>query len=176
MTPKEWAVVVETMNERWPDRPRSVEWARAWWPTVAGQELGAVLAGLEVYGREGAGFPPDGGQLARLAGEVVDPEAWDTAWADVQRQIRREGYLGSPTFDDPALAEVVASFGWRTLCAVDEDNLGTARAQLRDMWKAARQRQTRSRGLASLPAGPQREAIEAVVGDLGQRLAIGGGR
>ncbi|MGE4178090.1 MAG: hypothetical protein AB7G65_19875 [Thermoleophilia bacterium] len=175
MTRSEWAVLAETITERWPDRPRSAEWVAAWWPTVAGLEFGAAVAALEVYGREGNGFPPDGGQLARIAGEVVDPDGWDTAWAEVGRQIRRVGYLGQPEFTDQALAEAVASFGWRALCAVEEDQLQTARAQLRDLYRAARQRGRRREGLEALPAGAHRDAVASVVSGIASSAAIGGG-
>jgi hypothetical protein len=174
VTRAEWAVVVETINERWPDRPRKADWAAAWWPTVAGVEFGAAMAALEVYGREGNGFPPDGGQIARLAGEVTDPDGWEQAWGEVQRQVRRVGYLATPVFDDPALAAAVESFGWRSLCWVEEDQIGTARAQLRDIYRSARQRIRRREALESLPPGPHRDAIAATVAGIGSRLSLNG--
>jgi hypothetical protein len=176
MTEAQWAVVVETINERWPDRPRGAAWAAAWWPTAAGLEVGVALAALEVYAREANGFPPDAGQLARLAADVTDPDGWDGAWGEVQRQVRLVGYLGTPSFDDPALAAAVESFGWRSLCWVEEENIGTARAQLRDIYRAARQRSRRGAALESLPPGPTRDAIAATVNGLRSDLSIGDGR
>jgi len=42
------------------------------------------------------------------------------AWASVEREIRRVGSYGRPTFEDPVTARVVHAIGWTTLCASED--------------------------------------------------------
>jgi len=41
------------------------------------------------------------------------------AWSEVLGQTRRVGYCGTPTFQDPIVAHIVASWGWRELCLAE---------------------------------------------------------
>jgi hypothetical protein len=59
---------------------------------------------------------------------------WNEAWAELQRQILRVGYIGVPEWTNPALAETVKTLGgWRAVC-MNEDPEGVARAQFRDVY------------------------------------------
>jgi hypothetical protein len=50
------------------------------------------------------------------------------AWGDVQDAMRRVGgYEPEPTFEDPIVARVVASFGWRALCFEGDGTADRAR-------------------------------------------------
>ncbi len=42
------------------------------------------------------------------------------AWADVLAQVKAVGYMGTPTFSDPAVAQAVKTFGWREICESTE--------------------------------------------------------
>lgn len=64
---------------------------------------------------------------------------WAEAWDEVQQQMRKVGYVGTPRFSDELTERVVKSFGWRTLCA--SENTSTDRAQFRDMYTQLAQRQ-----------------------------------
>lgn len=104
---------------------------------------------------------------------------WNEAWAEMQRQILRVGYIGVPEWTNPALAETVKTLGgWRAVC-MNEDPEGVARAQFRDAYQIVIGRMERKvtqspevRGFIEsmrIPAGHQLEAGDAV--DLIKRLA-----
>ncbi len=60
--------------------------------------------------------------------------SWTEAWESVQREMRRIGSYGVPSFPDPLTARVVASMGWRNLC-LSETQMAD-RAHFRDMYQA----------------------------------------
>lgn len=104
---------------------------------------------------------------------------WNEAWAEMQRQILRVGYIGVPEWTNPALAETVKTLGgWRAVC-MNEDPEGVARAQFRDVYQIVIGRMERKvtqspevRGFIEnmrIPADRQLEAGDAV--DLIKRLA-----
>jgi hypothetical protein len=69
------------------------------------------------------------------------------AWGDVGLAVRRIGRYREPTFDDPLVAECVASFGWLTLC--DSTNDVADRARFIELYD-----QLAERGRRELVAGP----------------------
>ena len=104
---------------------------------------------------------------------------WNEAWAELQRQILRVGYVGVPEWTNPALAETVKTLGgWRAVC-MNEDPEGVARAQFRDVYQIVIGRMERKvtqspevRGFIEsmrIPADRQLEAGDAV--DLIKQLA-----
>jgi len=64
---------------------------------------------------------PTIGQIRRTAVELqsgpVRPGG--DAWGEVLEQTRRVGYCGTPRFQDPIVAHIVASWGWRELCLAE---------------------------------------------------------
>jgi hypothetical protein len=54
------------------------------------------------------------------------------AWGDVQAEIRRIGYVGSPNFANGITAQVVKQMGWRELCA--SENVIADRAHFMKMY------------------------------------------
>lgn len=104
---------------------------------------------------------------------------WNEAWAEMQRQILRVGYVGVPEWTNPALAETVKTLGgWQAVC-FNEDPEGVARAQFRETYQIVIGRMERKvtqspevRGFIEsmrIPADRQLEAGDAV--DLIKRLA-----
>jgi hypothetical protein len=104
---------------------------------------------------------------------------WNEAYAEMQRQILRVGYVGVPEWTNPALAETVKTLGgWRSVC-MNEDPEGVARAQFRDVYQIVIGRMERKvtqspevRGFIEsmrIPADHQLEAGDAQ--DLIKRLA-----
>lgn len=66
----------------------------------------------------------------QTVGRLTYVEAWD----NVQKAIRRHGYMQKPVFDDAITAQVVASMGWRELCMSETPEI--TRAQFRDMYNS----------------------------------------
>ena len=104
---------------------------------------------------------------------------WNEAWAEMQRQILRVGYIGVPEWTNPALAETVKELGgWAAVCN-NEDPEGVFRAHFRDVYAIVISRMERKvtqspevRGFIDsmrIPADRQLEAGDAV--DLIKRLA-----
>lgn len=59
---------------------------------------------------------------------------WNDAYAELQRQILRIGYTGTPEWNNPALAQTVKTMGgWWSVCQ-NEDPEGVFRAQFRDTY------------------------------------------
>ncbi len=59
---------------------------------------------------------------------------WNDAYAELQRQILRIGYTGTPEWTNPALAQTVKTMGgWWSVCQ-NEDPDGVFRAQFRDTY------------------------------------------
>lgn len=62
--------------------------------------------------------------LIRTLGQLTATDAW----GQVKSEIRRIGSWGTPTFDDPVVAQVVRNMGWAELC-MSEAPEGVDRAQ-----------------------------------------------
>lgn len=59
---------------------------------------------------------------------------WNEAYAELQKAIRRYGYVTVPEWTNPALAETVKTLGgWQAVC-FNEDPEGVFRAQFRDVY------------------------------------------
>ena len=98
---------------------------------------GEVLAAAAQLHASRSDFFPKPAQLLRAAIEIMgdrngvpDPYA---AWELLQAEIRRTGYLGTPHFEQPALAEAVKRLGWRQLCL--SDNPISERARFLDCYQ-----------------------------------------
>jgi hypothetical protein len=62
------------------------------------------------------------------------------AWGDVAQAIRRVGYIGQPTFEDPLVAECVRLLGWMSLCKGDAPD-GVDRAHFAKLYDELAERQ-----------------------------------
>lgn len=62
------------------------------------------------------------------------------AWGDVAQAIRRVGYIGQPTFEDPLVAECVRLMGWMSLCKGDAPD-GVDRAHFAKLYDELSERQ-----------------------------------
>lgn len=78
------------------------------------------------------------GQLE--VGTTRDP---DQGWAEVLRQVRCEGWCGTPQWSGPAVAEAVQALGWQEICA--SDNQEATRAHFLRFYERSRQRQQDTR-------------------------------
>ena len=59
---------------------------------------------------------------------------WNEAYAELQKAIRRYGYVTVPEWTNPALAETVKTLGgWQAVC-LNEDPEGVFRAQFREVY------------------------------------------
>lgn len=84
---------------------------------------------------------------------------WADAWELVQKEVRRIGSYQAPKFNDPITTRVVATIGWRNICASEQPD--TVRAHFRQMYEAL---STREEGLEKLL--PQSRALAEKKGGL----------
>jgi hypothetical protein len=75
------------------------------------------------------------------------------AWLDVLDQIRREGYCGTPLFDDAIVASLIERWGWTRMCL--EGNVDADRARFIEAYdslaKQARERDVSGLALTAAP-------------------------
>lgn len=133
--------------------------AGAWLDVLADIDLPdarGALANLSATGRE---FPPSAGQVRlealRLREGPATPDP-DRALAEVLDQIRRVGYVGTPTWSHPVIDEAVTALGgWPDVCA--SDNPDAFRAHFLRIYERAAARHDRAERtppvLAELVAG-----------------------
>lgn len=89
--------------------------AEAYFDALKGYDTARVLATLKAAISTSKFFPRPADLREMLDGDAG--MAADAAWAAVQREIRRVGYLGSPSLDERALEAVKSVFGgWARMC------------------------------------------------------------
>lgn len=95
------------------------------------------------------------------------------AWAEVGLAIRRVGSYGSPTFDDPLVAECVRVLGWRTLCHGGSPE-GVDRARFVELYQELLRRQrlqdVSEPGRILPPAEAEQKLLPSNVRDLVRRV------
>lgn len=60
--------------------------------------------------------------------------SWAEAWKEIEQQMKEVFVYGKPKFSRKEIEEAVRAYGWSDLCTGDAKNMGTARAQLRDIY------------------------------------------
>ena len=96
-----------------------------------------------------------------LADASTNLEPWDAAWDELASAVDQYGsYLhhpsrGWPGWSDDLVASAVRHIGYENACTMDSSNIGTIRAQFRDYYRNAANRQKKivQTGDAALPAG-----------------------
>lgn len=102
--------------------------------------------------------------ISELREKVVDVQAdktdWSDGWEEVQRAIRRHGYVdekGALESMSPMTREVVKRLGWRQICSSETDELMAIRANFRMIYE---QKTARAREELMLPQGFKDKAKE----------------
>lgn len=129
----------------------------------------AKAAALELLNQPSQ-YPPSVGMIRQKAFDLAtgSDDGWETGWQAVKHHIKRCGapeYLcrhdRSQIFD-PVTHHAVESIGWQTLARMEMDQEATIRAQFRDIWKVASQRQA--------DAARRHPAVQHVVDTYRQQL------
>lgn len=104
-----------------------------------------------------------------------EPDA-DEAWGEVQRAIRAVGYMKTPSFSNPVVADAVRSLGWQDICTTPADDTGILRAQFRRAYEAALGRQKQRelhQAVGVIPAKePQIKILEGSVKQLAAKMSM----
>lgn len=104
-----------------------------------------------------------------------EPDA-EEAWGEVQRAIRAVGYMETPSFSNPVVADAVRSLGWQDICTTPADDTGILRAQFRRAYEAALGRQKQRelhQAVGVIPAkAPQMKVLEGSVKQLVSKMSM----
>ena len=171
MQREEWDQIVAIMATNWPHQPPTDGAIEKWYADLADRDGRQVLSAVEAIYRDGAEFPPNGGQiLAKLSELERDDPDHGQAWALAMKAVQRFGFYraeaGLAWLDEqsPAVGTAVLRFGYDALCHADIEDIATVRAQFREVYKAVCAERGRddaysglpSAGLRSLERGPKR--------------------
>jgi hypothetical protein len=102
-----------------PDVPK--ERLAVYFAVLKGQPIEAVEAATEAWlQRDTAWFPSAGQLLALCKGQTEN--AATLAWLDVVKEVRRVGYMRTPTLPETTMQAVRATWGsWRATCELLPD-------------------------------------------------------
>lgn len=152
-------------NSNWPETT-----IKAWIDDLSETPINELRAAALTWHRGGHEWPPNAGQLMALAQDLAagPDNEWESGWQAVMRHLRDCGsycqHDHRAMFDGPTY-NALATIGWYALCMTDLDDLGTVRAQFRDVYRSTAKRE---RDATRLPA-----AVRALLNSNGQRQ-IGG--
>lgn len=159
MNHADWLDCCAQISALWPHRPMPPEAAESWYPILADLDGHAVMQAIvAISAGPDATWPPSHPGQIRAAAEPP-PRAWEDAMAELRRMVSRHGIYAPevPATDDPALADVIGSYGWRESCNLDRAD-PTVRAQWRDAYRAAQATQRdRARRDLAIAATPNRQ-------------------
>lgn len=158
MTPSEALELIADLRDSFPGQRFPVESVKAYARAVADLPIDVGRAAIAELVAESERLPTIA-QIRRRAVLVQQPardrgKSWDQAWADVIAAIRKLGRYRQPKFGDPRTAAAVRAMDWQTLCSVQERDLPTVRAQFRQAWEHAADREMHHAVTESLPALP----------------------
>lgn len=167
MTRVEFAAVVAYLGAAC-NKPMPREQCEVYFDLLADLPGGAVLAAAKQAVLEGDGWIPPVGRLrvAALALLRPPPLTWGEAFDLACGAARRFGWdrPGEGLASLPASAAAAARcVGWRSLCDARPDDMGTLRAQFRDVFKPLAEREQRA---ALLPPSVAKAAAQLAASGL----------
>ena len=164
MTREDTAAVAAMVRMLWQHSPMDPMTPDIWHPMLERLDRADVeqaVRELAATGREHA--PPVGVIIKAVADRTVDVPDFDSAWAEIQTLIRRNGSYRPPEPEDfthPAIAEFAIP-AWQELCMAPAPGVNghsTHYAQQRDAYQARAGRARRDAGLAAVGA-PRRTGL-----------------
>lgn len=89
-------------------------------------------------------FPPTISDIRNAAAEIMAPASdWSEGWAEVQKAIRRYGYMQEAKALEsmsPVTRETVKRIGWMNICSSPIENAMTDRANFRNIYQTIEER------------------------------------
>ena len=139
MTKPEAAQCVAILVAAYPSKVESTEEIISVWQMMfAEQPYQAVSTAIAMHVKTSTDkWPPAIGEINALLTKPDYPTALE-AWEEVRTKIRGIGWYGSPTFSCQIITLAVNSFGWQTLC--DMENPDVTRSNFIKLYNAQCQR------------------------------------
>lgn len=152
MTSEEWAQCVLVLRATYTTSIKLDADAITVWFELLKDLPGASVKAAIVHMAKTTKAFPSVAEIRQLA--EAEKKDYSAAWAELIGQIQREGYCGTPRFQDPLLMKVVERLGgWKYICqTMTESNTTTYRAQFRDIYTGVATRNDRNHTFASLGA------------------------
>lgn len=146
-------------------------------PDLVSASIGSLIQAMK--------FPPtvaeireEAQKIAAAAKGIRQPDA-GAAWKRVQRGMSRWGSTRLAEFlaeladeGDPLTAEAIQRYGWQSFGEVKPEDMGTARAQFTRIYNELAQKRQETARIARIAGRPK---IQALVGRVAERKALGGG-
>lgn len=136
---------LEEVYTHWKPTEKTV----ALWAFLLGdQDAGAISNAATRWMRDANAFPPAPGQLIALARPAESRTTGAEAWETLIAEIRRTGYMGTPSFADEKIARGVRFLGgWVTICSQETRDVPSNRARFIEYYEslAGRERGTDER-------------------------------
>lgn len=92
---------------------------------------------------------------------------YEEAWHEVIREMNDAFIYREPRFSTPTIRRVVQDMGWRALCEVTPEELPTVRAQFRDFYTAAVERERDERQNQAILDSAEKTATLLMRGNIG---------
>ena len=160
MSKAEWLKIATELQARWPHKPIPQESIAIWFDDLRDLEHAQVRTAVLAIYRDGREWAPNGAQIrAKVVDLTRDDPSEGEAWQIAMTACKRFGASIPQNIEDamawiavssPAVLFAVQRFGYRDLCLTE--NLDTARAQFRDIYRAVRSRRDRDARYIGLPA------------------------
>lgn len=142
MNVKEFAVFADRINTAFPkEHVLASRDQMNWWYELLGDiPFPAAMTALKKYALSNK-FPPTISEIRTYAADLMEnriPDA-DEAWGEVNRAIRRYGYMNEAaaleSFSDP-VRRAVENIGWQNICQSPYEQVNTLKAQFRGAYEA----------------------------------------
>ena len=100
----------------------------------------------------------------------------DEAWREVIQQVHDAFVYKKPSFSTPEIERAALNMGWTSLCNLGTNEMNTARAQFRDIYKnivtKKRNKETNQTVLDTMPAAK----VQELIGRVTELKTIDGGK
>lgn len=82
------------------------------------------------------------------------------AWREVLKAVSAHGLYSKPEFDNPVIADAVASVGYWNICMTDQNGMGTLRAHFHRAYESAQKREKLCSEKNMISASPERRGLQ----------------
>lgn len=177
MNPAEAKELIAVLMAVYPKHPVQAQTPVAYAMVLRDVPIAEAMTAAEAWMRSSPHFPTPADLIGILAEASATTPEWEIAWAEVMRTIKTWGtYITHqihpagpwPGWSSEVLVQAVRHVGgYEAICAADLDKLPTVRAQFRDWFRAARDREVKAikLGPALAPGGATVRAIREGAAD-----------
>ena len=165
--PRQWEV---------PTDDESLQLAELVWLDALGDlDVSLIRAAMA---RWSGTWPPNPGELREAALDLAQSSSdnalpgWEQAWKELTQMVKSKGSYATPEWSHAVVQEAVDTLGYKEFCMSQTSDIGTWRAQFRQIYENLAARWRRE----SRPEVPAVAAWRGKVIEAAPRTEIGGGK